>query len=224
MDGFVPVAGPFEDDPNVRLLCEPPSNDPFAPPPLPFGWSDWPRDMDEAAFLAFLETRPDDEKWELWDGVPRMMNPPSWRHQSVASRMVSLLDDHFYDRDDSYMALHEVGLRIGKHPTFRPEPDFAVLERGEEGDPYFNRFILAGEVLSPSNTYGEIATKVERYRDHPDCRYVLVLEQHEPSLVLHTRGNEWTERTIFGADAVLELPTFSFSVRLSSIYRRVIGS
>ena len=175
MDGFVPVAGPFEDDPNVRLLCEPPSNDPFAPPPLPFGWSDWPRDMDEAAFLAFLETRPDDEKWELWDGVPRMMNPASLKHQTISTRLAMWLELHFEGRKLPFIAATEVGVRIPARPEFRAIPDVVVVDRTEDSPHFVDRFFLAAEVLSPSNTYGEIATKVARYKEHPDCLYILVM-------------------------------------------------
>lgn len=45
-----------------------------------------------ASFRAWLASRPDEEHWELIDGVPMMMTPPNRRHQRVASNLESLLN------------------------------------------------------------------------------------------------------------------------------------
>ena len=35
-------------------------------------------------FHAFRDSRPEEEKWELIDGVPMMMPPPTLVHQRIA--------------------------------------------------------------------------------------------------------------------------------------------
>ena len=40
--------------------------------------------MDVDEFMAFLETRPDEEHWELIEGVAVMMAPPTYAHQRIA--------------------------------------------------------------------------------------------------------------------------------------------
>ena len=39
--------------------------------------------MDVDEFMAFLETRPDEERWDLIEGVAVMMAPPSVAHQRI---------------------------------------------------------------------------------------------------------------------------------------------
>ena len=39
--------------------------------------------MDVDEFMAFLETRPDGEHWELIEGVVVMMAPASYAHQRI---------------------------------------------------------------------------------------------------------------------------------------------
>jgi Uma2 family endonuclease len=45
-----------------------------------------------ASFRAWLGSRPDEEHWELIEGVPMMMTPPNRRHQRIASNLESLLN------------------------------------------------------------------------------------------------------------------------------------
>jgi hypothetical protein len=45
-----------------------------------------------ASFRAWLASRPDEEPWELIEGVPMMMTPPNRRHQRIASNLESLLN------------------------------------------------------------------------------------------------------------------------------------
>jgi len=42
-------------------------------------------------FLAFYESRPDEERWELFDGWPEMMNPPELPHQRIVRNLTVLL-------------------------------------------------------------------------------------------------------------------------------------
>ena len=46
-----------------------------------------------AAFRAWLESRPDEEHWELIAGVPMMMAPATKAHQRIASNLERLLND-----------------------------------------------------------------------------------------------------------------------------------
>ena len=218
MDGFaLPQDMPVHDP-----------DDPHSPPPLPFGPRDWPRDMSKEAFISFGETRPEKERWELWDGEPRLMNAPSLRQGYIGPRFAVRLEDHFEARGLPYLCATEVGLLMPERDDFLPVADVAVLHREaldrQFPGHYIDRFVLAAEIVPPSNTRGEIETKIARYSDHPECLYALTLEQHEPRVAIRARSDDWAERTVEGADAVLDLPAFDFSVSLADIYRRIIGA
>jgi Uma2 family endonuclease len=49
-----------------------------------------------ASFRAWLESRPDEEHWELIEGVPMMMTPPNRRHQRISSNLEALLNGAFW--------------------------------------------------------------------------------------------------------------------------------
>jgi Uma2 family endonuclease len=39
-------------------------------------------------FLDFYMTRPDGERWQLVDGLPMMMTPPTFDHQKIAKNLL----------------------------------------------------------------------------------------------------------------------------------------
>ena len=51
--------------------------------------------MDVDEFMAFLETRPDNEHWELIEGVAVMMAPPSYAQRRIAHNLSELLNRAF---------------------------------------------------------------------------------------------------------------------------------
>ena len=190
---------------------------------LPFGLRDWPTGWNEETFVRFVHTRPDDERWELWDGEPRLMPPGTNIHQAIATRLANRFQLHFDEAELAFEAIVECGVYIGGDEDTLYIPDIAVLRTDATASNYARFFALAAEVLSPSNTYGEIAKKVARYRANQECQCVLVLEQDTPKITVHERsGDDWTERTISGREAMLDLPAFGCSVPLQYLYRHVI--
>ena len=183
--------------------------------------------MDFDAFLRFCASRPDDEKWELWDGVPRrkngdrQLNPPSYLHQSVTFDLALALQLRIRDAARPFEVVTELGVRLSDDGTGLV-PDLMIVPADAPNESYQPRFHLAAEVLSPSNTYTEIAAKIARFQAHPDCLYVLVLEQDRPLVRMRARADGFVEREVAGADAVLKLDVFGFSVPLADIYRRVL--
>jgi hypothetical protein len=49
--------------------------------------------MNVPQFLCFLHSRPDEERWELIEGVPMMVPPPKIAHQRIASNLERYLND-----------------------------------------------------------------------------------------------------------------------------------
>ena len=46
-------------------------------------------------FFALMESRPEEERWQLIDGVAMMMPPPTLVHQRIASNLALELDMRF---------------------------------------------------------------------------------------------------------------------------------
>jgi Uma2 family endonuclease len=175
--------------------------------------------MDVDEFMAFYETRPKGEHWELIDGVAVMMAPPSYRHQRIASNLCALLNNAFATNGLDLFAYSDTGVRTPGVRNFQPEPDVVVVP-GTAGDElYSERFQLAAEVLSPSNTRAEIDLKLRRYREAPDNVYVVVIEPREFSVEVHARRADWKPMRLTKADDPIDMPEFGFSCRVADLYR-----
>jgi len=124
--------------------------------------------MDVDEFMAFYETRPHGEHWELIEGVAVMMAPPSYRHQRIVRNLCELLNAAFAKQGLDLFAYFDAGVRSPGVRNFQPEPDVVVVPGTAGDDLYSERFQLVAEVLSPSNTRTEIGLKVRRYCEAPD--------------------------------------------------------
>jgi Uma2 family endonuclease len=172
-------------------------------------------------YLAFIESRPEDERWQLIDGVAMMMPPPTLRHQRIASNLARLLNDQLEKVRPDLYAYQEVGLMVPDVSSFRPEADVAVLDSAlaEDDTPYAGSFHLVAEVLSESNTDKDIAAKRRRYTQHPQNLYVLIIDQTRIWIEVRARTAGWEPAELEGPDAVLGLPEWGFRAPLRALYR-----
>jgi Uma2 family endonuclease len=172
-------------------------------------------------FRAWLESRPDEEHWELIGGVIMMMAPATHDHQRIASNLERLLIDALEAHRPELTAYQRVGLNLAPvAPDYDPEPDVAVISSDERGDiRYSDRFFLAAEIVSRSDRK-TVESKRDVYKRHPDCCCVLVIEQYrvEVSVWLLTDGG-WTERRLTRSGDQLILEEFGLRCTLAELYR-----
>jgi len=97
------------------------------------------------AFRSWLESRPDEEHWELIAGVPMMMAPATKAHQQIAYNLDRLLRDALERHRPEWIAYQRVGLNLATvAPDYDPEPDVVVIDTNAPDDErYFDRFYLA---------------------------------------------------------------------------------
>lgn len=170
-------------------------------------------------YLAFIESRPEEERWQLIDGVAMMMPPPTLPHQVIAMNLTFELNAHFRGQKRNLLAAQEVGLMVPDVANFRPEADVAVLEKPVDFDVlYADRFYLVAEILSDSNTDEDIAAKSRRYMQHPQNLYFLLIAQKQVRVEVRARSRGWEPVVLEALDAVLELSEWGFRVRLAALY------
>src|SRR5258707_874117 len=147
-----------------------------------------PAPLSIKAFRAWVETRPERERWELIGGVPVMMAPPTHDHQRIASNLERLLNGALEAHHPEFSAYQRVGLNLAPIvPDYDPEPDVAVISANERGDVrYSDRFFLAAEIVSTSDRK-TIESKCDVYQPHPDCRSVLIIEQDRYRVIVAVR-------------------------------------
>jgi Uma2 family endonuclease len=175
--------------------------------------------MDVDEFMAFLETRPKGEHWDLIEGVAVMMAPPSPAHQRIARNLSELLNSAFAAGRLDLFAYLGIGVRTPGVRNFQPEPDVTVLPGVAGYDPYSERFRLAAEILSPSNTPAEIDLKLRRYREAPDNLYAVVIEPRAFLVEIQARRYDWKSAILKRPDDTVEMPEFGLSCRVVDLYR-----
>lgn len=171
------------------------------------------------SFRVWLESRPDEEHWELIEGTPMMMTPPNRRHQRIASNLESLLNAALRRHNPALTAYHDIGVNIISAVPYDPEPDVAVIREDENPDPrYADRFYLVAEVLSESDR-SVIESKRDIYRAHPSCICILLVRQDRLEITVERRiGDGWRSLALYGADE-LTLPEFGLTCLVKDIYR-----
>ena len=172
-----------------------------------------------ASFRAWLASRPNEEHWELIEGVPMMMTPPNRRHQRIASNLETLLNAALKRHNPAFAAYHDIGVNIVSTVPYDPEPDVAVIREDENPDPrYAERFYLVAEVLSESDK-AIIESKRDIYRAHPSCTCILLIRQDRLEITVDSRTRDgWHSRMLQGADE-LDLPEFGLTCLVRDVYR-----
>ena len=174
-------------------------------------------------FRGFLEGRPDEERWELIDGVPVMMAPPTLAHQLIASNLQRLLHDALERFAPTFAVYQRAGINLGPSiEYYDPEPDVVVIDADASRDPsrrYADRFYLAAEIVSSSDrTYVESKRAV--YMQHEACKCILTVQQDSFDVRVDLRtASGWTEEKLTNPHDPLVLTEFGLRCRLSDLYR-----
>jgi Uma2 family endonuclease len=175
--------------------------------------------MDVDEFMAFLETRPDEEHWELIEGVAVMMAPASYAHQRIVWNLCELLNSAFAAKHLDLFAYFDAGVRSPGVRNFQPQPDVVVVPGVAGYNLYSERFQLVAEVMSPTNTRREIDLKLRRYREAPDNLYAVVIEPREFLVEIHAKCNDWQPAILTKPDDPIEMPEFGLRCRVAALYR-----
>lgn len=180
-----------------------------------------PSSLSIDAFRAWTETRPDEERWELIDGVPVMMTPPTKAHQRIASNLERLLNDALARSSPERAAYQRVGLNLGPIvDNYDPEPDVVVIDVEESSDErYADRFYLIAEVVSASDR-PKIEGKREIYKLHEPCACVLTIRQDRHEVRIDLRAeNSWTTQLLTRPTDELALAEFGLHCTLADLDR-----
>lgn len=179
-------------------------------------------------FREFTETRPDEERWELLDGVAVMMTPPTLIHQRIASNLDRLLNEALSRHDRSRMAIQRPGLDLlPLVENYQPEPDVAVIDsRARRGQRYVGRFYLAAEIVSETdarrsrqNGLSRVEAKRAIYRGHEHCLAVMIIDADQLRVELDMRADSgWATFDMRQPGDWIELSAFGFLCRVADLY------
>src|SRR5712675_1328151 len=96
------------------------------------------------SFRAWLASRPDEEHWELIEGVPMMMTPPNRRHQRIASNLENLLNAALKRHNPELAAYQDIGVNIVSTVPYGSRTRRDSDSRGRKSRPALRRALLSG--------------------------------------------------------------------------------
>ena len=170
-------------------------------------------------FLAFTDTRPDGERWELIEGVAILNPSPVDHHQVVVANIVTYLMTHKRQTGASWLPMPGVGTRVPISPRSLPQPDVFVKEQPTTGSPVTDDALVLFEVLSRSNTKADQAWRRKVYASVPNCRHYVTVSLKAVEVDAYDRDSGWKKRTVADLAAALDLPALGLSTPLTDIYR-----
>ena len=137
-------------------------------------------------FWDFIETRPDEEKWELIEGQIVMQARPSLIHQVIVINLQHLLNAGLEQSGSSWIAIHDPVIDLRPFITGHTYvPDVAVIDAGtiEPDQNVVEGCYLAAEILSPSDHRKLPGTRQKKidvmlagYEALPHCQAVFLIE------------------------------------------------
>jgi Uma2 family endonuclease len=170
-----------------------------------------------------LAALPDDGLfYELDEGRLIRMSPAGGSHGRIGSRIVTELQNWADEHQAGAVYQSDTGFVLSRQPDTVRAPDAAyiVADRVPEEDTGFLELApdLAVEVISPSNTAQELATKVVQYLD-AGAQEVWVVDPNNRLVTIYTPDG--TARTLRERDVIADralLPGFRLAV--SDLFRK----
>jgi Uma2 family endonuclease len=175
--------------------------------------------MSVAEYQVWVESRPDDERWELLDGEAVLMSPPKERHQRIVYNLLRRVGDLADARGCS--ALPGLAILSEAMDDFAPIPDVVVRCGPPLPDGYARDPVLIAEVLSPSTMANDRGRKVEFYLSVPSLQTFLIVYQNEGRVEAWQRARDW-EMQVFGLNDRIELPELGGGVAVADIYKHIV--
>ena len=171
-------------------------------------------------FLAFTDTRPQEERWELIEGVPFMNPSPVRMHQLIAVNISAFLLNEKERLGAAWLPMLGVGTEVPISPKSLPQPDVYVQAGGEADMSRVTADALViFEVMSRSNTKADQAWRRRVYASVPNCRHYVTVALESAEVTVYDHDTQWKARTIKGLAASVDLPAIGVTVPLARIYR-----
>lgn len=170
-------------------------------------------------FLAFTDSRPDGERWELIEGVAIMNPSPVEYHQLVVLNIGRYLMAHKERTGATWMPLLGVGTRVPASPRSLPQPDVFVKQGDATDLAVTDDALVIVEVLSKSNTKTDQTWRRRVYASVPNCQHYVTVSLKTVEVDAYDRDTGWKKRTVADLADDLDLPALSLSIPLADIYR-----
>lgn len=140
---------------------------------------------------ADLGNFPDDEIWELIEGVPYQMAPPTPKHQEISTELTRQFANYLLEKRSPckvYAAPFGIYLPNTRGKNNFVSPDLTIVCEKIEADKYYGVPPLVVEIISESNKPRKMHKKLMLYQElgireywmiYPDSKTVTIYQLNE---------------------------------------------
>ena len=161
-----------------------------------------------------------DARYELVDGIPKAMAPPTPGHGVLAVALGAELRSALRSRRPCVVQAEAGIARPGRDDTCYIADLAVTCDPPQRGDRLIRDPILVVEILSPGTSVFDRQTKIPDYRRIPSVQEILLI--HSETIfgeILRRGGEQWITEIVRGPDAVLALASIPLSVPMSELYQ-----
>jgi hypothetical protein len=167
-------------------------------------------------FLAFTETRPDEERWELIEGVPVFKPVIGNIHRAVIGNIASHLLSHKNKAQPHWLPLLGIGIKSPTSDCDLLLPDVFVQE-GPGGWQQVTQDALA--LFEVCDDTDKLGTWHRVYASVPNCQHYVTVSMKTPEVTAFDRATTWKAHPVKGLPRSLDLAALGLSIPLADIYR-----
>ncbi|WP_293855809.1 Uma2 family endonuclease [uncultured Alsobacter sp.] len=168
-------------------------------------------------FVAFLDTRPDDEKWELVEGRPVLSPSPVFRHQVLVGNIILELGSVMRARRSSWAVVPGIGVKVDEFNA--PVPDVMVRPLDSLEGSFCDDILVAFEVLSPGTASRDRKWKRQVYSALPSLQHYVVVSPSSIEVSHFSRSDGFAGSILKDLSTTVELSALGVALPLASLYR-----
>jgi Uma2 family endonuclease len=168
-------------------------------------------------FVAYLDTRPDDEKWELVDGRPVLSPSPVYVHQIVVGNIIADLAPLLRRLVPRHVAIPGIGVKVDDFNV--PVPDVLIRPLDSLDGSFCDDMSVAFEVLSPRTARLDRKWKRQVYAALPALQHYVIVSPKAVDVTLFSRADGFREHRLTDLAAQVDLTAHGVALPLASLYR-----
>ncbi|HVJ49936.1 Uma2 family endonuclease [Desulfitobacterium sp.] len=173
-------------------------------------------------------TWPEDERWEIIEGVPYMHAAPTWQHQSISGELYRQISNYLVDNPCRVFA-SPFDLRLpeanetDEQTRCVVQPDLAIVcnNEGLRGTGYYGIPTMVIEITSPSSSKVDRLYKFNMYEKAGVKEYWIVEPEGKIVSVFILQNNtRYGRPEVYSEDDQIAVRVFpDFSLNLKSVFK-----
>jgi Uma2 family endonuclease len=171
------------------------------------------------AFRAFIDDRPDDEKWELIDGEIVLNPTANNRHQLIVRNLLFELEVIRRQARGTWNAIPGISTRHPQDQHNEPIPDVMIVPATSDIFNWTFETVAVFEVLSTFSVRRDMVHKRNFYTRIEKLTHYVVLAQDRREVNVFARSEGFSARQL--THGSVDVPSLGISLPIDEIYRDV---